>query len=85
MFFKRQVLVKAVEGAKTLPSGTLTSSTQPTQSQRVTAGGAGGTDVGGAGGVSEGTMGVLVGVGIVWGGTFVVTAIGIWVVSACKV
>ncbi len=46
IFFKRQVLIKDEPGAYFVPSGTLTSETNETQSQRVMAVGAGGVEVG---------------------------------------
>jgi hypothetical protein len=66
MFVKRQVFVKAVEGAKELPSGTLTSTTKAAQSHRDTETGVFGTRVGSITGVWVGGMlvgGMLVGVG----------------------
>jgi len=70
IFFKRQVLTKVVPGEYFVPSGTLTSETNETQSQRVTVVGAGGVEVGN--GVTTGNMkpvevGAVVNVGNVIG------------------
>ena len=61
MFFNRQVLVKGVEGKKEEPSGTVMSLTKPTQSQRVTGGGAGAAEVAPGAGVAVTTIGGAVG------------------------